>query len=202
MAVIVVANVDGQMESPPLPRISPVVTERLFDTRTVVISGGIDQDLAGRVIAELVALAGASDEPITVIVNSQGGHVDSGHAIRDTIRFIRPRVKMLGTGWVASAGALIYLASPREDRFSLPNTRFLLHQPAGGVNGRESDIAIEAEQIVKMRERINHIIARETGQPYEKIVRETDRNLWLTAEEAVDYGLVGRIVESASEVGP
>ena len=188
------------METPPLPFLSPVITDRLFKTRTVVLSGAIDQEIAGRVISELTALSGSSDEAITVFINSQGGHVDSGHAIHDTIRFIRPRVLMIGTGWVASAGALIYLAAPIEDRFCLPNTRFLLHQPAGGVNGRESDVAIEAEQIIQMRERLNRIIARETGQPFEKVVRDTERNFWLTAEQALDYGLVGRIVESVSEI--
>lgn len=187
------------MESQPRPFAS-VLAERLFESRTVIISDEINQEVAGRVISELTALAAASDTPVTIYINSPGGHVDSGHAIYDTIRFITPRVRMIGTGWVASAGALIYLAVPKEDRYCLPNTRFLLHQPAGGVNGRESDVAIEAEQIVKMRERLNQIIARETGQPLEKVARDTERNFWLTAEDAFDYGLVGRIVESAREV--
>jgi ATP-dependent Clp protease protease subunit len=176
------------------------LADRLFEARTVVISGEINQEVAGKVISELTALTATSDEPITVYINSPGGQVDSGHAIYDTIRFIGPRVKMIGTGLVASAGALIYLAVPREHRYCLPSTRFLLHQPAGGVNGRESDVSIEAEQIVRMRERINRIIARETGQPLEKVARDTDRNFWLTAEEALEYGLVGSIVGRAAEV--
>lgn len=181
------------------PLVSPLA-ERLFDARTVIISGQIDQDLAGRVLSELTALAAASGDPITMIVNSPGGHVDSGYAVYDAIRFIRPRVKMVGTGWVASAAALIYLAVERDDRFCLPNTRFLLHQPSGGVDGRERDVAIEAEQIVRMRERINRIIARETGRPLEQVSKDTDRNFWLAAEEAVDYGLVGRIIERAADL--
>lgn len=188
------------METQPHRLIPPELSGRLFESRTVIISGEINQDLAGRVIAELTALGAASDNPITVFVNSPGGHVDSGQAMHDAIRFIKPRVLMIGTGWVASAGALIYIAAAREDRYCLPNTRFLLHQPAGGVNGRESDVAIEAEQIVRMRERINRMIARATGQPLERVERDTERNFWLTAEEALEYGLVGRIVESSDEI--
>ena len=193
------------MEEPPYPDLFPgllprPVSDRLFEARTVVISGGIDQKLAARVTAELMGLASTSDEPITVFINSQGGHVESGDTIHDVVRFVGPRVRMIGTGWVASAGALIYVAVPRADRYCLPNTRFLLHQPAGGVQGRSADIAIEAEQILRMRERINRIFAHQTGQPLEKIERDTDRNFWLDADEAVAYGLVGHVVESASEV--
>ena len=192
------------MEEPPYPDYPDLlprpVSDRLFEARTVVISGPIDQKLAARVTAELMGLASTSDEPITVFINSQGGHVESGDTIHDVVRFVGPRVRMIGTGWVASAGALIYVAVPRADRYCLPNTRFLLHQPAGGVQGRSADIAIEAEQILRMRERINRIFAHQTGQPLEKIERDTDRNFWLDADEAVAYGLVGHVVESASEV--
>ncbi len=180
--------------------VQEVIAQRLLDARTVVVSGEIDQDLAGRIIAQLTALAAISTDPITVVINSQGGHVESGDTIHDYVRFIEPPVRMLGTGWVASAGALIYVAAPVERRFCLPNTRFLLHQPAGGVRGSSSDIAIEAEQILRMRDRINRIFARETGQPVARIAEDTHRNFWLSAEEAVEYGLVGRIVERASEI--
>ena len=180
--------------------VQEVIAQRLLDARTVVVSGEIDQDLAGRIIAQLTALAAISTDPITVVINSQGGHVESGDTIHDYVRFIEPPVRMLGTGWVASAGALIYVAAPVEDRYCLPNTRFLLHQPAGGVRGTTSDIAIEAEQILRMRDRVNRIFARETGQPVERIEEDTHRNFWLSAEEAVAYGLVGRIVEHAREI--
>jgi len=180
--------------------VSRRVDDALFDARTVIISGGIDQDLAGSVIARLTALAAASDDDITVIVNSPGGHVESGDTIHDFVRFVRPRVRMLGTGWVASAGALIYVAVPREDRFCLPNTRFLLHEPSGGVRGVGSDIEIEADQILRMRERLNQIFSRQTDQPIERIREDTRRNFWLDAEAAVAYGLVGRVVESAAEI--
>ena len=197
------------MEPDPVPpaaeRPAPLaeaIAERLLEARTVIISGEINQDLAARVIAQLTALAAASDAPVTLVINSQGGHVESGDTIHDYVRYINPRVRMLGTGWVASAGALIFVAVPVEDRYCLPNTRFLLHQPAGGVRGVTSDIAIEAEQIVRMRERVNRIFARQTGQPVEKIEADTDRNFWLSAGEAVAYGLVGRVVERASEMAP
>ncbi|MDZ7780756.1 MAG: ATP-dependent Clp protease proteolytic subunit [Gemmatimonadota bacterium] len=176
------------------------IAERLFEARTVVITGEVDQKLAASVISQLLALSSESDEDITVFVNSQGGHVESGDTIHDMIRFVGPRVRMVGTGWVASAGALIYVSVPREDRFSLPNTRFLLHQPAGGAGGSASDIEIEAREILKMRDRLNQVFARETGQTLEQIEKDTRRNFWLDADAAVDYGLVGKIIEKRAEV--
>lgn len=181
--------------------LTDALRDRLFRARTLIIAGEIDQRLAAQVMAQLIALSSESDEPITLFINSQGGHVESGDTIHDLIRFLRPRVRMVGTGWVASAGALIYVAVPLEDRYCLPNTRFLLHQPAGGVGGTASDIEIEAREILKMRERINAIFARQTGQPIERIERDTRRNFWLDAEAAREYGIVGRIVESADEIG-
>lgn len=174
--------------------------ERLFKARTLVISGEIHQQLASHVVAQLLALDQESAEPITMFINSQGGHVESGDTIHDIVRFVRAPVRMVGTGWVASAGALIYVAVPRERRFCLPNTRFLLHQPAGGAFGHASDIEIEAREILAMRERLNRIMARETGQPLEKIEEDTRRNFWLTAESALSYGLVGKIITHADEL--
>jgi ATP-dependent Clp protease protease subunit len=141
-----------------------------------------------------------SDEPITMYLHSNGGHVESADSIFDVLGFIKPRVSILGTGWVASAGAHIYLGVPREQRYSLPNTRFLLHQPWGGAGGRATDLEIEAEQILKMRARLNRIIAERTGQPIKKVEKDTERNFWMTAEEAREYGLVGEIVTSANQV--
>lgn len=174
--------------------------ERLFKARTLIISGEINQQLASHVIAQLIALSTDSDEPITMFINSQGGHVESGDTIHDVVRFIKPRVRMVGTGWVASAGALIYVASPREDRYCLPNTRFLLHQPAGGVSGSAADIEIEAREILRMRQRINRIMSEQTGQPLERIEEDTRRNFWLDAEAAREYGLVGKIIRSTDEI--
>jgi ATP-dependent Clp protease protease subunit len=126
--------------------------------------------------------------------------VESGDSIHDMIRFIKPEVKVIGTGWVASAGAHIYLGAKKENRLCMPNTRFLIHQPLGGAGGRATDIAIEAKEIIKMRRRINEIIARETGQPLERVEKDTDRNYWMSAEEAKDYGLVSRIIETSDGI--
>jgi len=176
------------------------VQNALFKSRTVLIFGEINMRLAERVTAQLLALANESSDDIKVIINSPGGHVESGDTIHDMIRHCGPRVKMIGTGWVASAGAHIYLGAAKENRVCLPNTRFLLHQPSGGVRGQASDIQIEAEEIVKMRQRMNRLIARESGQTYEKILKDTQRNFWMSAEEGVAYGLASRIVSSAIEV--
>ena len=184
---------------PPEAQHSPV-QQALFKARTVLIFGEVDMKLAERVTAQLLAMASESDDDIRVVINSPGGHVESGDTIHDAIKFVGAPVKMIGTGWVASAGAHIYIGAARENRFALPNTRFLLHQPLGGVAGPVSDISIEAQEIMKMRERLNRTIARETGQPYEKVVTDTDRNFWMSAEEAKAYGLVSKIVNHAREV--
>ena len=176
------------------------VGERLLRARTIIISGEITQRLAERVTGQLLAMASESDDPVTIYVNSQGGHVEAGDTIHDIVRFIRPRVRMVGTGWVASAGALIFVSVPKERRFCLPNTRFLLHQPAGGTGGSASDIEIEAREILRMRDRLNHIFARETGQTLERIQEDTHRNFWLDAQAAVKYGLVGKVVEKFDDL--
>jgi len=172
----------------------------LFKSRSIFIYGPITQELAQKVCSQLVALAAASDEDIRIYVNSPGGHVESGDSIHDMIKFIKPKVWMIGTGWVASAGALIYVAAPKEQRLCLPNTRFLLHQPSGGTRGMASDIEIQAREIIKMNERLNKIFADATGQPIEKIAKDTDRDYWLSAEEAKGYGLVSRIVTSQGDI--
>ena len=184
----------------PTTPLSDPMRERLFRRRMIIISGEINQRLASSVTAQLLTLAAESNDPITIFINSQGGHVESGDTIHDVIRFIKPKVRMVGTGWVASAGALIYVSVPREDRYALPNTRFLLHQPAGGAGGTAADVEIEAREIIRMRERINHIFARETGQPFETIEKDTHRNFWLGADQAKEYGLVGTIINSITEL--
>ncbi len=181
-------------------RPSEALTERLLRARTIVISGEITQQLAASVTSQLLALAAESDDLITIYLNSQGGHVEAGDTIHDLIRFVRSPVVMVGTGWVASAGALVYVAVPRPQRYCLPNTRFLLHQPAGGAGGSASDIEIEAREILRMRDRLNRIFARETGQPLERIEEDTHRNFWLDAAAAVRYGLVGQVIERVDEL--
>jgi ATP-dependent Clp protease protease subunit len=184
----------------PPTAVTDALRERLFKSRTLVISGEINQQLASHVIAQLIAMDAESEQPITIFINSQGGHVESGDTIHDVVRFVRAPVRMIGTGWVASAGALIYIAAPKERRFCLPNTRFLLHQPAGGVGGSASDIEIEAREILKMRERLNRLMAKETGQSVERIQDDTRRNFWLDAEAAIQYGLVGKIIHSVDDL--
>ena len=178
----------------------PLVDQGLFKARTVLVTGEINDRQARAVSERLLAMSGESDDPITVIVSSPGGHVESGDMIHDMIKFIKPRVRVLGTGWVASAGALIYVSAEREDRYCLPNTRFLLHEPRGGVGGSATEIDIQAREVLKMRERLNRIFADATGQPLERIVKDTNRDHWMNAEEAKEYGVVGKIIRSAIEI--
>ncbi|AYY69779.1 ATP-dependent Clp protease proteolytic subunit [Listeria monocytogenes] len=176
--------------------ITNILTQKLIDTRTVLIYGEINQELAEDVSKQLLLLESISNDPITIFINSQGGHVEAGDTIHDMIKFIKPTVKVVGTGWVASAGITIYLAAEKENRFSLPNTRYMIHQPAGGVQGQSTEIEIEAKEIIRMRERINRLIAEATGQSYEQISKDTDRNFWLSVKEAKDYGIVSEIIEN------
>lgn len=179
----------------------PSPLEGLFlETRTILIYGEINMKLAQEITGKLLVLAHKSDDDIKIFINSPGGHVESGDTIFDMIRFVKPKVKIIGTGWVASAGALIYAAADKENRLCLPHTRFMLHQPSGGVSGQASDISVEAQEILKMRTRLNQTFHEQTGQPIERIERDTDRNFWMTAEEAKAYGLVHKIINSASEV--
>jgi ATP-dependent Clp protease, protease subunit len=179
----------------------PSPMENLFlETRTILIYGEINMKLAQEITGKLLVLSHKSDDDIKIYINSPGGHVESGDTIFDMIRFVKPKVKIIGTGWVASAGALIYSAAPVEDRYSLPNTRYMLHQPSGGVGGQASDISIEAQEILKMRARLNETFHQQTGQPLERIERDTDRNFWMSAEEAKAYGLVGKIIKSSSDL--
>jgi ATP-dependent Clp protease protease subunit len=179
---------------------APLVESGLFKSRTVLVTGEINDRQARAVSERLLAMAGESDDPITVIVSSPGGHVESGDMIHDMIKYIKPRVRVLGTGWVASAGALIYVSADREDRYCLPNTRFLLHEPRGGIGGSATEIDIQAREVLKMRERLNLIFAEATGQPLEKILKDTNRDHWMNAQEAKEYGVVGKIIRSAAEM--
>ncbi len=176
----------------------PVVLENtLFESRQIFIYGEINQKVARDVSQKLIAMAERSDDPIVVFINSQGGHVEAGDTIHDMIRFVKPVVNVVGTGWVASAGAHIFIAAERENRYSLPNTRYMLHQPVGGIRGHAVDIGIEAREILKMRARLNRVLAERTGQTLEKIEEDTDRNFWMSAEEALEYGIVGKVIESS-----
>lgn len=177
-----------------------LIDSNLFKSRTVLLFGEINDKLARSISAQLIALSSESAKPIRMFINSPGGHVESGDTIFDMIRFVRAPVQVVGTGWVASAGALIFIAAKKENRFCLPNTRFMLHQPSGGTMGKASDIAIEAKEIIRMRQRLNETFARETGQTLEKITRDTERNYWMSAEEAVTYGLASKVINLATEL--
>jgi ATP-dependent Clp protease protease subunit len=165
-----------------------------------LVNGEIDQELSAKVISQLLVLNAESHDPIRVIITSQGGHVDSGFAVHDMMHFIESPVIAIGAGWVASIAVPILFGADKENRYSLPNTRFLIHQPSGGAGGQASDIRIEAQEIIKIRTRINGMISRETGQPVEKVAKDSDRNFWMTAEEALEYGLVKEIVLDAKSL--
>lgn len=171
-----------------------------FKSRTVLITGEINDKLASRVTTQLIALAEDSDKPINVFISSPGGHVESGDMVHDMITFIKPTVRCIGSGWVASAGALIFVGAKKENRFCLPNTRFLLHEPRGGVGGSVSDIQIQAKQISIMRERFHKIFAKATGQTEKKIAEDTHRDFWLNPKEAIEYGLLGKVINSSDEL--
>ena len=156
-------RLDGVEEVAELARQFQFLENTLLKNRTLTLFGEINKDVAQRAAEKLLALAFESDEPIILYIGSPGGHVESGDTIFDIIRYIKPTVKTVGTGWVGSIATHIYLAPDRENRFCLPNTRFLIHQPAGGFGGSATDVEIHAREIVKTRERINGIIAQQTG---------------------------------------
>jgi ATP-dependent Clp protease protease subunit len=187
---------DTQPEKTDGDRISAL----FFKSRNVVITGEINDKLAQRTVTHLLALAEESDDPINVYISSPGGHVESGDMVHDVIKFIRPKVRTIGSGWVASAGALIFVGAEKENRYCLPNTRFLLHQPSGGIGGQATDMMIQADQIRIMRERFDQLFAEATGQAPEKIAADTARDFWLKASEAQDYGLVGHIINGIDQL--
>ncbi len=191
---------EGAKEAAEAARQFAFLENTLLKNRTLTIFGEIDTAVARRTTEKLLALSFESDDPITVFIGSPGGHVESGDSIFDMVRFVKPAVRMVGTGWVGSIATHIYLATERENRFALPNTRFLIHQPAGGFGGDASDIEIHAREIVKTRERINGIIAEQTGQPLERVAKDTDRDYWMSVEESIEYGLVGSVVASIAEL--
>ena len=193
-------RLDGTDESLDAAKQFAFLENTLFKNRTLTIFGEINKDVAQRTAEKLLALSFESEDPITIYIGSPGGHVESGDTIYDMIRNIPPQVRTVGTGWVGSIATHIYLAPEKENRFALPNTRFLIHQPAGGFGGDASDIEIQAREIVKTRERINHTIAQQTGQSIDRVNVDTDRDYWMSVEESVEYGLVGTVINSVSEL--
>jgi len=179
---------------------SALAVNKLLQSRSIIISGEINQELAEKVTAQLLILQEMGDEPIKLFINSQGGHVEAGDTIHDMIKFVKPKVIVIGTGWVASAGITIFLAADKDNRYSLPNTRFMIHQPLGGVRGKVSDIEIEAKELLRARERINRLISKATGQPLEKVEKDTDSNYWMSPEQAIDYGIATHVISQWDEL--
>ncbi|MBF6031064.1 ATP-dependent Clp protease proteolytic subunit [Pseudomonas sp. P115] len=179
---------------------SSKIEDSLIASRKIFITGEINHMLAREVIRQLHALAYINNDPIVIFISSPGGHVESGDMIYDAIKFVKPKIITIGSGWVASAGALIFVAAEKENRYSLPNTRFLLHQPSGGFHGRAEDFDAYSKEINWMKERLNKIFSDATGQPIETIELNTERDFWLSAQESVEYGLVHKIVTSEHEI--
>ena len=178
-----------------------IISAKLLKSRTILVNGPIEEDLGERVITQALVLDADSHEPIRVLVATPGGMVDVGFAIYDILRYVESKVICIGAGFVASMGVPIMLSAPRQDRYTLPNTRFMMHQPSTGAAGVASDIRITAQEILKIRERINKLISEETGQAIDKVAVDSDRDFWMSAEEAVQYGLVSKIVNNAREIG-
>ena len=192
------ASVDDKSAKP--ERSSSLQEQLSFKSRFVLVFGEIDDKLARATCERLILLAQESDAAIHLLISSPGGHVESGDAIHDMIRFVRAPVTVIGSGWVASAGTHIFLAAPKERRVCLPNTRFMIHQPAGGAGGRASDIAIQAREIIRTRERIAREVATQTGQKLEKVMVDIERDYWMSAEEAIAYGIVSRVIERQQDL--
>jgi ATP-dependent Clp protease protease subunit len=190
---------DDDLEKGNSPIIDPLAT-RMLRTRTILISGEINKELAEKTIRQLLLLEDMSDDPIRIFIDSPGGDADAGYAIFDMIRFVKPYVWTIGMGLVASAAAIIQLASPKERRVGLPNSHYLIHQPLSGIRGVATDIEIHAKEVEKLRERINNLIAQETGIPIAQIEKDTDRDFWMSAEEAVSYGLISKVITNRSEI--
>ncbi len=193
---------DDEDEDEDKPARGPdALMERFLETRTILLSGQVNKELAERVIRQLLLLEAKGDEPIKIMIDSPGGDVDAGYAIFDMARFVKPKVWMIGMGLVASAGALILLAAPKERRVALPNSHYLIHQPLSGLRGVATEIEIHARELEKTRDKLNKLIAEETGQPLERVIKDTDRDYWMNAEDAVAYGLISRIAKTRDELG-
>jgi len=177
------------------------IDKELLDSRNIIISQSIDSNLANSIYSRLVLLEKDNPQkPITVIINSQGGSADSGFGIYDMLKFVKPPIITLTAGLCASAAIIIFLAGEKGKRFALPNARFLLHQPSTSAVGPASDLEITANQILKIRDQFNQIIADETGQDVKKITQDANRDFWLNAMEAVEYRLVSKIISGRGEL--
>jgi ATP-dependent Clp protease, protease subunit len=191
---------DDEPKSQP-PRPEDALAERFLKTRTILLSGEINKETSERFIRQLLLLESLGGDPITVLIDSPGGDVDAGYAIFDMIRFVAAPVRIVGMGLVASAAALVLLAVPKDRRLGLPNSHYLIHQPLSGIRGVATEIEIHARELEKTRERVNRVIADETGQSIERVRKDTDRDFWMSAEEAISYGLIARVAASRADLG-
>jgi len=175
--------------------------QKFLNTRQIILSGEVNKELAEKVIRQLLILeSDSASKPIYVYIDSPGGDVDAGFAIFDMIRFIKPPVYTIGMGLVASAGALILLAASKNYRLGLPNSHYLIHQPLSGIKGVATDIEIHAKEIEKIRVKINALIAEETGKDAAEVAKDTDRDYWLSADEAAAYGLILQVIKTRSDL--
>ena len=174
--------------------------DRLLKTRSLFLCGEINKDSADKLIKDLVVLESESDEPVRIFINSPGGDVDAGFAIYDMVRFVSCPVIMVGMGLVASAAALVLLSVPSDRRVGLPNSSYLIHQPLSEMRGNATEIEIHAQQLEKMKDKLNRIISEATGVSLDKVTLDTDRDHWLDAGEAISYGLISKVIASRSEL--
>ena len=191
---------DEDMEDEKKESLMDPLAGRMLKTRTILISGEIRKELAEKTIRQLLLLEDMGGDPIRIFIDSPGGDADAGYAIFDMIRFVKPEVWTIGMGLVASAAAIIQLAAPKERRVGLPNSHYLIHQPLSGIRGVATDIEIHAKELEKLREKINRLISGETGVPYEQVEKDTDRDYWMNAAEAVNYGLISKVIVNRKEI--
>ena len=191
---------DDELEQEGKENWQDILTGKMLKTRTILLSGQIRKELAEKTIRQLLLMEAMGDEPVRIFIDSPGGDADAGYAIFDMIRFIRPPVWTVGMGLVASAAAIIQLAAPKDRRVGLPNSHYLIHQPLSGIRGVATDIEIHAKELEKLREKINILIAEETGNPVRQVEKDTDRDYWMSAGEAVQYGLINKVITRRDEM--
>jgi ATP-dependent Clp protease, protease subunit len=191
---------DDDIDDEKTENLQDLLAGKMLKTRTILLSGEIRKGLAEKTIRQLLLMEAMSDEPVRIFIDSPGGDADAGYAIFDMIRFIKPPVYTIGMGLVASAAAIIQLAAPKERRLGLPNSHYLIHQPLSGIRGVATDIEIHARELEKLRAKINCLIAEETGNPAQQVEKDTDRDYWMSAQEAVKYGLINKVITNRDEM--
>lgn len=200
MYMLPICNEDDEKKKK-TPEMPDPLTEKFLKTRQILLSGEINKDLAEKIVRQLLVLEADNDkDPIYMYIDSPGGDVDAGFAIFDMIRFVSAPIYIIGMGLIASAGALILLAAPKERRLGLPNSRYLIHQPSSGMRGVATDIQIHAKEMEKTRAIINQVISEQTGKSIEQVTKDTDRDYWLDSSEAVEYGLISTVIKTRAEL--